>query len=672
VNSTNPSLEISGKQIPSVGGNFILRTQITCQLLSTLIGPLVGLYFLYVTAGLTTSQLGKLIVILLITLVVVNILHITYGLLVSRQSRDFLNHLNKNQPLAFDSDPVEAWKEIIAFPLRSSAALLVLLVFIIIVPIAFYMSWSVGVSLRQVMYLVIGGALSAFVALALNFLYLDTRLAPARLALLPADPEKQDIRIAFGQRARQYGITLILLLVTILTLGGISFQKITAMAEPGADLPLILSSFRLQLIFMSAIMLIVGLYVASRLVISIIKPTHELTRVMEKVRKGDYSERVPIMTSDDMARLTIHFNQMIDQLQNTQLTLEHQVQERTASLEERGKQLQAAAQVAREAAALPDVNSMISRTVNLISEQFGFYHAGIFLLDETGQYAVLQAASSEGGKNMLARGHKLAVGTEGIVGSAAYHNRPRIAMDVGADREFFNNPDLPSTRSEAALPLTVQGKVIGVLDIQSSEEARFITSDIEVLQILADQVALAIQNARLISDSHDALERLEAITAQNLRRTWQEKLTSTKSAYRYTSSGLVPAARLDGQKPLNLEGKEYLNIPIVLRGQRIGIISLHRKGETPWSDSDRSLVNEISTQVGLALENARLVQDTQLRAEREQTLSQVTARIRETLDLDVILQTAVREIKQSFNLDKAEVRLQLANETKIDSQPRQS
>ncbi len=672
VNSNEETLKISGKNLPRLGGRFILQTQIGAQILSTLVGPIPGLYFIYVTAELSQAQLVRLLLVLGITLIAVNILHATYAWMVSRQARDRLDHLFKHKRSAPESSDQSAWNEVIAFPRRSAFALLILLVLFIIVPLALYMRWVAGVSLSQIIYLVVGGTLSAIIALILSFLFIDTQLAPARYALLPAEAAYQEIQITFDQRTRQYFVTLALLLLAILTLGGISFQKITAMAAAGANIPAIQASFRSQSILLSIILLGIGIFVASRLVKAISEPSREISRIMEKVKNGDYTERAPIITSDDLARLTIHFNQMVDQLQTTKKTLENQVKERTGSLEQKSRQLQAAAQVAREAASLQDLGVILSRTVNLISEHFGYYHAGIFLLDEAGQYAILQAASSEGGKNMLARGHRLLVGQQGIVGAAAYHNQPRIAVDVGADREFFNNPDLPMTRSEAALPLTVHNQVIGVLDIQSAEESEFLASDIEVLQILADQVALAIQNARLFTESQEAIQRLEASTAENLRKTWEGRLQDVKTGYRYTSSGLVPISQSGSGKGQESDGANYLSIPINLRGQRIGTISLHRKGETAWSDADRSLANEVSAQVGLALENARLVQDTQLRAEREKTLSQMASKIRETLDIDAVLQTAVREIKKSFNLDKAEVRLQMTNRPDDNPQPRQS
>jgi GAF domain-containing protein len=149
--------------------------------------------------------------------------------------------------------------------------------------------------------------------------------------------------------------------------------------------------------------------------------------------------------------------------------------------------------------------------MDLISKQFGFYHAGIFLLDERDEYAVLQAASSEGGRRMLERGHKLRVGEVGIVGHVASTGEPRVALDVGEDTAHFAHPDLPNTRSEMALPLKVQDRVIGVLDVQSTHEAAFSEDDVAVLQTMADQLATAIANARLFEQVQRRARREQLI-----------------------------------------------------------------------------------------------------------------------------------------------------------------
>ncbi len=174
----------------------------------------------------------------------------------------------------------------------------------------------------------------------------------------------------------------------------------------------------------------------------------------------------------------------------------------------RATQLAAAAEVARDATAILDVDQLLDETVHLISEQFGFYHAGVFLLDEGEKFAVLRAASSEGGRRMLERGHRLPVGKVGIVGHVASTGEPRISLDVGLDAEHYAHSDLPDTRSEMALPLKVRGRVIGVLDVQSTQESAFSEEDVRILQTLADQLAAAIANARLFQEVRaDAMRR---------------------------------------------------------------------------------------------------------------------------------------------------------------------
>ncbi|MCK4315541.1 MAG: GAF domain-containing protein, partial [Anaerolineae bacterium] len=179
--------------------------------------------------------------------------------------------------------------------------------------------------------------------------------------------------------------------------------------------------------------------------------------------------------------------------------------------ERRATQLAAASEVARDATAILDVDQLLHETVQLISEQFGFYHAGVFLVDDKHEYAVLRAASSEGGRRMLSRGHKLEVGKVGMVGYVTDTGKPRIALDVGKDAVHFVNPDLPETRSEMTLPLRVHGEVIGALDVQSTEESAFTGEDVAVLQTMADQLANAIENARLFGEIEQTAERLKEL-----------------------------------------------------------------------------------------------------------------------------------------------------------------
>ena len=349
------------------------------------------------------------------------------------------------------------------------------------------------------------------------------------------------------------------------------------------------------------------------------------------------------------------------ELQAMRATLEQRVQERTAALDRRTSQLEAASYVSRQTAAIQDPQVLLSNVVDLISAQFGYYHAAIFLLDERGRYAILQAASSDGGKHMIARGHRLEVGREGIVGYAAYQKRARIALDVGEEAVFFNNPDLPNTRSEVALPLTVRNKVIGVLDIQSYDQNAFAQDDLNTLQAMADQVALAIDNDRLLSESQTALKQLQAITAESTYRTWQSRLSRKAHGYQYTPSGITtmvnPDQGTDTTKTDN-PNEDRLVVPITLRNNNLGNITLRRRGKNPkWSEREQQLANQVANQVALALENARLLEETQLRAAREQTISAMSSRFGQTTDMDTLLKLAVQELHQLPNVTEASIYL---------------
>jgi GAF domain-containing protein len=169
---------------------------------------------------------------------------------------------------------------------------------------------------------------------------------------------------------------------------------------------------------------------------------------------------------------------------------------------------------------------------------------------------------------------------------------------------------------------------------------------------MADQIGLAIQNARLNTESQDAIQRLEIISAENVRSVWRERVRSNKRSYRYTSMGLTSATQ-PGNMPSSTDAaSDRLNVPITLRGQILGTIVLQRKAEKAWSETDRSLANEIASQVALALENARLLDEAQKRAAQEQSLSKLSVNMGLSLDPDTILQTAIRELHQLPNVSE--------------------
>jgi GAF domain-containing protein len=358
------------------------------------------------------------------------------------------------------------------------------------------------------------------------------------------------------------------------------------------------------------------------------------------------------------------------QLEAERAGLAVQVEERTAALERRSIQLEAAAQVAQEAASIQDVDLLLTETAHLISHRFGFYHTGIFLLDERGEYAILRAASSEGGKRMLARGHRLAVGQIGIVGYVTGAGQARIALDVGEDAAFFDNPDLPGTRSEMALPLRARGRIIGALDVQSVEAQAFTEEDATVLQTLADQVGLAINNAQLFRQAQESLEAERRAYGQLSQEAWRSLLaTQAISHQRYDPHGILPGG--DGwQEEMVRAAREghmvrgrntatpSLAVPLKVRGEIVGVLDAHKPEGTPaWTAEEITLLESLVEQLGVALDSARLYQDTQQRAARDRMLGEVTARMRQTLDMETVLQTAIREIGDALGIAEVEVRM---------------
>ncbi|MEJ2207563.1 MAG: GAF domain-containing protein [Anaerolineae bacterium] len=373
-----------------------------------------------------------------------------------------------------------------------------------------------------------------------------------------------------------------------------------------------------------------------------------------------------------LGRAVVQANEAVRSWRGLSSTLEQRVAERTSELERRARYLEVTATIARDTAEVMEVDQLLVRIVELISEQFGFYHSGVFLLDEAGEWAVLKAASSPGGRRMLSRGHRLRIGQEGIVGYAVGHGRPRVALDVGEDAVHFDNPDLSETRSEMALPLRFRGKAFGALDVQSRETAAFSDQDVAVMQGLADQVAVAIQNARLFQEAQESLAAERRAYGELSREAWATLLRARPDlGFTRSRGGLSPVGKewrpemekaiQAGQTTVEEDGGTgtvTVAIPVRVGGQIIGVMDARRRLEAgEWSPQEIELVETLSEQLGLALEGARLYEDTQRRAAQEELVGQVTGRFRETLDVDSVLKTAAQEIRQALGLSRFTVRL---------------
>ena len=355
-----------------------------------------------------------------------------------------------------------------------------------------------------------------------------------------------------------------------------------------------------------------------------------------------------------------------------------ELRKRTEELERRTNYMQATVFVARTAASVLDVQELLTRVVDLISEQFGFYHAGLFLLDRSGEWAVLQAASSEGGEQMLARGHRLRVGAQGTVGYVTEYGEARIALDVGEDAVFFDNPDLPNTHSAVTLPLRARGEIIGALDVQSSETGAFTEEEAAVLQALADQVALAISNARLFSQAQESLEAERRAYGEMGREAWTELLQLRRElAYRGDEEGVMSAEGAEWRPETRRAwqeaavtvhqdqgtGEASLAVPIQASGRVIGVIDTHKPADGgDWSQEEIRLVENLAEQLSVALESARFYEDIQRRAARERLTREITDRIRQASNMEALIKMTVQEITDVLQASSTFVKLHSTEE----------
>ena len=365
------------------------------------------------------------------------------------------------------------------------------------------------------------------------------------------------------------------------------------------------------------------------------------------------------------------------ELQRTQADLNLQSSELIAinqMLQNRTDRLRTLAEVARTATSVQTFEQLLPLITSIISKQLGYYHVGIFLIDEDKEYAILRAANTDGGLKMLARGHRLRVGEQGIVGFVTQTGNPRIAIDVGQDAVYFNNPDLPSTRSELALPLSVSGEVIGALDLQSTVPNAFNDDDVSLLTILADQIAIAIQNALSSEQALRAVREAEIASSQATGRAWKGYTEKVQTkGYRYDGVKSEALKEASGSK----KEDDGLTVPVQLRGQTIGRLKLKIPDQShDWTVDERAIIEATAERVALALDGARLLEDAQNRAAREAFLSEMGTKLGSSSRLDTILRDTVEELGQT--LKGSTVTFQLVNPSappkveKIDSHKRNS
>jgi GAF domain-containing protein len=336
-----------------------------------------------------------------------------------------------------------------------------------------------------------------------------------------------------------------------------------------------------------------------------------------------------------------------------------ELSKRTSELDRRLVQIRTAAEISRSIIAVLEPAVLLQQVVDLVHDRFDLYYVGVFLVDERDEHAILHAGTGQAGKQMVDEGHKLPIGGSSMVGWTIAHRQARIALDTGDEAVRFNNPLLPKTRSEMAIPLMSGDQVFGAITIQSTKSNAFDQDDITVLQGIADSLATALQNARLFQQEKKNLEEIRELNRQYLVDAW--KNITGKEELR--SIGYV------NEQASDTTGKfAEVTIPIALRDQNLGRVSLEIPSAS-LSDDDMAFVEQVTNQAALAMENVRLLEEAQRRANRERMVAEIVKKARATTDVDTIFRTTLGELGKAMQATEGVIHLanpERRSETSLD------
>ena len=350
-----------------------------------------------------------------------------------------------------------------------------------------------------------------------------------------------------------------------------------------------------------------------------------------------------------------------EELKRTSASLEEHIEElhkRTLKLETQSSYLESAAEVSRVAATFTDTEELSHQVVELIRERFSLYYVGLFLIDENKKWTILKAGSGRFGEATLAENYRLKIDA-GMIGWAIQHGQSRIVSDIDEDIIHFEHPDLPKTRSEAALPLRSRGRMLGALSVQSDQPATFTPQITTILQAMADQIAVAFDNAELLAKSEAALEAERRAYGESSHQSWQS-LTQSESipAYSITSDGLLKTLSSE-ENPDEIEAihegkiiqddRKTILLPIKSRGQILGGIRIAKNTENDhWTKEQIQLAEILAEQLSVALESARLFEETQRRASKENAIGKLSTSISRSIQTNEIMATTVSELQKTL------------------------
>ncbi len=438
-----------------------------------------------------------------------------------------------------------------------------------------------------------------------------------------------------------------------------------------------------QLAIVSGVIAIVSLAVATIILIFAINAwvTNPLTKLLTAIQQiigGEQSleTRVEIDSQDELGELGAAFNTMATQLNDLIHTLEHKVAERTQGIE-------TAATLSEKLVAILNLEQLFEELVSRIHNAFGYYYVGAYLVDEDQQNLVIAAGTGQAGFEMKKAHHTLSMNKPNSLITRAARTGQTITIDnVLEMKDWVSNPFLPDTRSEMTIPIILDGAVVGVLDVQENIIAGLDASDANLLRLLTNQVAVAIRNARLFFEVETALAEAQAVQEQYLQKSWDK--TSVVSEVRQYLYAQPTATPLDEETQQNLV-KAQQNVserqqavvvtddngikgtstiaPIILRDKAIGTLQLHTSNlDQAWDEDDLTMLETIAEQFAQTAENLRLFDQTRQRAGREQTIREITDKMRAATNIEELIRTAATQLGEHLFAGHAVVELGVEDE----------
>jgi GAF domain-containing protein/HAMP domain-containing protein len=618
-----------------LGGWYIILAIMIAQL-SAIPGVILGSISIQINADFDSETMAEILRYTSVLILASDLILISLVWYFTRSARKRLTDWARNQLKANPAEELAAWQEITALTMRYGVMAVFVFYAVSILPTAIYHYVAGVTAFDQFIYFLLGGLVAVLATTIIAVLLIDRLLTGARLALLPKNSDAQLQGLSGARLISKFLIlTLILLTIGILMLGPVGFHYMN-MSLPSAD-HLLRQAFQIESITVSLIALALGALLAYFISRTVSAPLRNLIATFKAVEAGDLSQRAAITATDEIAEVTMHFNRMVASLAELQGNLEKQVQERT-------RLLKATNDIAKVSSSILDPDELLARVINLFTEQFNYYYASIYLLDPGEKWAELKEATGEAGKVLKQNHHRLELSGKSMVAACIRERVPRIAQNTSEEKQRIENPLLPYTRSEIALPLIAGDRVLGALNVQSTRAADFGTQVIDTMQNMIAQVAIALENAHLFQEARERIKELRAIQQQYLLEGWGS-LSLNKEELEYAV----------GES--NEANSQKFVTSISLRDQIIGQIAL--EGTSDWSSDQKNLIDAVAAQAAIALENARLVNESRQIAVRERMLAEISSRIWASNTVEAVLQTAIRELGRRLDTSSASIKLDL-------------